>query len=181
MLRLLRMYCFVLCDNFNIWSHLPWIRHFSNCAVEKYDQLYLVHVHQHIPKLSLQLAHCLLTKQVAQYNGESSTKAFFICLICKLEKVYSTSNENVQSCVIFSKGICGSSVGRLTNNGSCKSVEVVEGLWSGCWGSGDCFWVVLLRFTWQGLKLAETLWVFILSWEKRSKWNFMCNVLPGIN
>lgn len=102
------------------------------CTVEKYDQLYLVYVHQHIPKLSLQLAHCLLAKQVAQADGEFLTKGFFICLVCKLEKVCGTSNGNVQSCIIFSKGVCGFSFGRLTNNGNCKSTEVVEGLWSGC-------------------------------------------------
>lgn len=30
------------------------------------------------------------------------------------------------SCVIFSKGVCGFSFGGLTNNGNCKSAEVVK-------------------------------------------------------
>lgn len=68
--------------------------------MEKYDQLYLVYVHQHIPSLSLQLAHCLLAKQVAQSNGEFLTKGFFICLVYKLGEVCGMSNGNVQSCII---------------------------------------------------------------------------------
>lgn len=101
------------------------------CTVEKYDQLYLVYVHHH-SKLSLQLAHCLLAKQVAQSDGEFLIRGVFISLVCKLEKVCGTSNGNGQSCVIFSKGVCGFPFGRLTNSGNCKSTEVAEGLWSGC-------------------------------------------------